>query len=148
MESIVDVVVLVAISVLGAALARRLGFVAPLVLLVAGLGLSYVPGFPEAHLEPELVLIGILPPLLYVAALQTSVPAFRRSLRPILLLAVGLVLFTAFAIGFLVHALLPAVPLAACVALGAIVAPPDAVSATRDRPPDRAAPPGGDHPGG
>ncbi len=130
MESIVDVVVLVAISVLGAALARRLGFVAPLVLLVAGLGLSYVPGFPEAHLAPQLVLIGILPPLLYVAALQTSVPAFRRALRPILLLAVGLVLFTAVIIGFIVHALLPAVPLAACIALGAIVAPPDAVSAT------------------
>jgi Na+/H+ antiporter len=130
MESIVDVVVLVTISVLGAALARRLGFVAPLVLLVAGLALSYVPGFPEAHLEPHLVLIGILPPLLYVAALQTSVPAFRRWLRPILLLAVGLVVLTAFVVGFVVHALLPQVPLAACVALGAIVAPPDAVSAT------------------
>jgi Na+/H+ antiporter len=130
MESIVDVVVLVAISVVGAALARRLGFVAPLVLLVAGLALSYVPGFPEAHLEPELVLIGILPPLLYAAALETSVPAFRRSLRPILLLAVGLVLFTAFAVGTVMHLLLPAVPYAACVALGAIVAPPDAVSAT------------------
>ncbi|MFC7533700.1 Na+/H+ antiporter [Actinoplanes sp. GCM10030250] len=130
MESIVDMVVLVAISVVGAALARRLGFVAPLVLLVAGLGLSYVPGFPEAHLEPELVLIGILPPLLYVAALQTSVPAFRLALRPILLLAVGLVVLTALVIGFLVHLMLPEVPLAACVALGAIVAPPDAVSAT------------------
>jgi CPA1 family monovalent cation:H+ antiporter len=130
MESIVDVVVLVAISVLGAALARRLGFVAPLVLLVAGLGLSYLPGFPEARLKPELVLIGILPPLLYVAALQTSVPAFRRALRPILLLAVGLVLFTAFAVGIVVHLLLPEVPFAACVALGAVVAPPDAVSAT------------------
>ncbi|MFF5294599.1 Na+/H+ antiporter [Paractinoplanes globisporus] len=130
MGSIVDVVVLVAISVLGAALARRLGFVAPLVLLVAGLGLSYVPGFPEAHLKPELVLIGILPPLLYVAALQTSVPAFRRQIRPILLLAVGLVLVTAFAVGTVVHWLLPGVPYAACVALGAIVAPPDAVSAT------------------
>src|SRR3954466_11232097 len=130
MESIVDVVVLVTISVLGAALARRLGFVAPLVLLVAGLGLSYVPGFPEAHLKPALVLIGILPPLLYVAALQTSVPAFRRWLRPILLLAVGLVVLTAFVVGFVVHAMLPGVPLAACVALGAIVAPPDAVSAT------------------
>jgi len=130
MSSIVDVVVLVAISVIGAALARRLGFVAPLVLLVAGLGLSFVPGFPEAHLEPELVLIGILPPLLYVAALQTSVPAFRRWLRPILLLAVGLVLVTAFAIGFVVHMLLPDVPFSACVALGAVVAPPDAVSAT------------------
>ncbi|MET0423882.1 MAG: Na+/H+ antiporter [Actinoplanes sp.] len=130
MDGIVDVVVLVAIAVVGAALARRLGFVAPLVLLVAGLALSYVPGFPEAHLEPELVLIGILPPLLYVAALQTSVPAFRRWLRPILLLAVGLVLFSAFVIGFMVHMMLPDVPLAACVALGAIVAPPDAVSAT------------------
>ena len=130
MGSIVDVVALVAISVLGAALARRLGFVAPLVLLVAGLGLSFVPGFPQAHLEPELVLIGILPPLLYVAALQTSVPAFRHALRPILLLAVGLVLFTAFAVGIVMHLLLPAVPFAACVALGAVVAPPDAVSAT------------------
>ena len=130
MGSIVDVVVLVAISVVGAALARRLGFVAPLVLLVAGLGLSYVPGFPQAHLEPELVLIGILPPLLYAAALQTSVPAFRRWLRPILLLAIGLVLVSAFVVGTVVHLLLPDVPYAACVALGAIVAPPDAVSAT------------------
>ncbi|GAA1592934.1 Na+/H+ antiporter [Actinoplanes couchii] len=130
MESIADTVILLGISVVGAALARRLGFVAPLVLLVAGLGLSYVPGFPEAHLEPELVLIGILPPLLYVAALQTSVPAFRLALRPILLLAVGLVVLTALVVGFLVHLLLPEVPLAACVALGAIVAPPDAVSAT------------------
>ncbi|KUL32728.1 Na+/H+ antiporter [Actinoplanes awajinensis] len=130
MESIVDTVVLVAIAVVGAALARRLGFVAPLVLLVAGLALSYVPEFPEAHLEPELVLIGILPPLLYVAALQTSVPAFRLALRPILLLAVGLVLLSAFVIGFAVHWLLPQAPLAACIALGAIVAPPDAVSAT------------------
>lgn len=130
MESIAGTVILLGISVVGAALARRLGFVAPLVLLVAGLGLSYVPGFPEAHLEPELVLIGILPPLLYVAALQTSVPAFRLALRPILLLAVGLVVLTSLVVGFLVHLMLPDVPLAACVALGAIVAPPDAVSAT------------------
>jgi monovalent cation/hydrogen antiporter len=130
MESIVDTVVLVTISVLGAALARRLGFIAPLVLLVAGLGLSFVPGVPQVRLEPELVLIGILPALLYVAALQTSVPAFKHALRPILLLAVGLVVLTAFVVGIVVHALLPGVPFAACVALGAIVAPPDAVSAT------------------
>jgi Na+/H+ antiporter len=130
MESIVVTVVLVAISVLGAALARRLGFVAPLVLLVVGLALSFAPGLPEVHVGYELVLIGILPPLLYVAALQTSIPAFKHALRPILLLAVGLVTLTAFVVGFVVHALLPAVPFAACVALGAIVAPPDAVSAT------------------
>jgi len=120
----------VAIAVVGAALARRLGMVAPLVLLVAGLGLSYLPGFPQARLESHLVLVGILPPLLYVAALQTSVPAFRRALRPILLLAVGLVLVTSFAVGYVLHWMLPAVPFAACIALGAIVAPPDAVSAT------------------
>ena len=130
METIVDTVVLVAISVLGAALARRLGFVAPLVLLVAGLGLSFVPGVPAIHLGPQLVLVGILPPLLYVAALQTSIPAFKNALRPILLLAVVLVVLTAFAVGVVVHLLLPDVPFAACVALGAIVAPPDAVSAT------------------
>jgi Na+/H+ antiporter len=130
MEGIVDTVVLVAVAVLGAALARRLGFIAPLVLLVAGLGLSFVAGIPEVHVEPELVLVGILPPLLYVAALQTSVPAFRTALRPILLLAVGLVVFTALAVGFLLHLLLPEVPLWACIALGAVVAPPDAVSAT------------------
>ncbi|MEV6595899.1 Na+/H+ antiporter [Actinoplanes sp. NPDC051346] len=130
MQPIVDTVVILAICVLGAALARRLGFIAPLVLLVAGLGLSFVPGVPEIQVEPELVLIGILPPLLYVAALQTNLVAFRRALRPILLLAVGLVIFTAFVTGFVLHALLPEVPLAACVALGAVVAPPDAVSAT------------------
>ncbi|OJF11746.1 Na+/H+ antiporter [Couchioplanes caeruleus] len=130
MQPIVDTVVIVAICVLGAALARRLGFIAPLVLLVAGLCLSFVPGVPEIRVEPELVLIGILPPLLYVAALQTNLVAFRRALRPILLLAVGLVVFTAFITGFVLHALLPEVPLAACVALGAVVAPPDAVSAT------------------
>jgi monovalent cation/hydrogen antiporter len=130
MEGIVDTVVLVVIAIAGAALARRLGVVAPLVLLIAGLGLSFMPGLPEVHVEPELVLIGLLPPLLYVAALQTSIPAFRKALRPIMLLAVGLVIFTAVITGWLLHLLLPEVPLAACVALGAVVAPPDAVSAT------------------
>jgi Na+/H+ antiporter len=131
MEPIVDTVVLVAIAVLGAALSRRLGFIAPLLLLVAGLGLSFVPGVPQVHIKPELVLIGVLPPLLYVAALQTNVVAFRRALRPILLLAVGLVVVTAIAVGLVLHLLLPpAVPLWACLALGAVVAPPDAVSAT------------------
>src|SRR3954453_23543851 len=130
MESIVDTVILVAISVLGAALARRLGFIAPLVLLVGGLGLSFVPGLPEIHLEPDLVLIGILPPLLYVAALETSVPAFRHALRPTLLLAVGLVVVTAFVVGFVAHWLLPHVPLSGGGPLAALGAPPDAGSGT------------------
>ncbi|MFC8847593.1 MULTISPECIES: Na+/H+ antiporter [unclassified Micromonospora] len=130
MESLFEVVVFLAIATLGAALARRLGLLAPILLVVVGLALSFVPGFPQVRLEPDLVLVGILPPLLYVAALETSVPAFRRNLRPILLLAVGLVIFTAFAVGLVVHLLLPAVPFAVCLALGAVVAPPDAVAAT------------------
>src|SRR6478736_5016015 len=91
-------------------------------LVVAGLVLSFVFRTHSFAIEPQFVLIGVLPPLLYVAALETSVPAFRFNLRPILLLAVGLVLFTAVAVGAVTKALLPAVPLAACLALGAVVA--------------------------
>jgi monovalent cation/hydrogen antiporter len=124
------VVGLVAVVVAVSALARRLHLLTPIALVLVGLALSLVPGFPVPHLDPELILVGVLPPLLYVAALETSVPAFRFNLRPILLLAIGLVLFTALAVGFVVHAMLPWVPLALCIALGAVVAPPDAVSAT------------------
>ena len=109
MDDLLDVVGLVAIVVAVSAGAKRFGLLTPIVLVIAGLGLSLVPGFPTFHLESEFVLVGILPPLLYVAALETSVPAFKFNLRPILLLAIGLVAFTAFAVGLVVHALLPAV---------------------------------------
>ncbi|OLB81682.1 MAG: Na+/H+ antiporter [Actinobacteria bacterium 13_2_20CM_2_71_6] len=118
------------VVVVVSAVAGRLGVLAPILLVVVGVGLSFVPGIPAIRLEPQVVLIGILPPLLYVAAVETSVPAFRYNLRPILLLAVGLVIFTATCVGLVVYALLPGVPLAAAFALGAIVAPPDAVAAT------------------
>ncbi|SBT37850.1 Na+/H+ antiporter [Micromonospora auratinigra] len=130
MEALFEVVVFLAIATFGAALARRFGLLAPILLVVVGLGLSFVPGLPQVRLDPELVLVGILPPLLWVAALETSVPAFRLNLRPILLLAVGLVIFTAFAVGTVLHLFLPDLPYAICLALGAVVAPPDAVAAT------------------
>ncbi|MEU7758676.1 MULTISPECIES: Na+/H+ antiporter [Micromonospora] len=130
MDALFEVVVFLAIATFGAALARRLGLLAPILLVVLGLALSYLPFFPHVRLDPDLVLVGILPPLLYVAALETSVPAFRLNLRPILLLAVGLVVFTAFAVGTVVHWFLPELPYAICLALGAVVAPPDAVAAT------------------
>jgi Na+/H+ antiporter len=120
------VTTVVAVSVV----ARRLGALSPILLVVVGLALSFVAAVPQVRLDPEVVLIGVLPPLLYVAAVETSVPAFRYNLRPILLLAVGLVLFTTACVGYAVHLLLPQVPLAATFALGAIVAPPDAVAAT------------------
>ena len=125
-----QVVGLAAVVAAVSALARKLGVLAPIALVLVGLALSRVPGIPVPELDPEFVLIGVLPPLLYVAALETSVPAFKFNLRPILLLAVGHVLFISAAVGFVVHALLPAVPLAACFALGAVVAPPDAIAAT------------------
>lgn len=130
MREFVDIVWLVTIVVAVSAVARRWSLVTPILLVVVGLALSLVPGFPAIHLDPEFILIGVLPPLLYVAALETSVPAFKYNLRSILLLAIGLVIFTMLAVGFVVHALLPRVPLSACLALGAVVAPPDAIATT------------------
>ncbi|WP_344077297.1 Na+/H+ antiporter [Luedemannella helvata] len=130
MTGLLVIVGLTAIVAAVSAASRRYGVLAPIALVVVGLGLSFVPGFPEIHIEPEFVLVGVLPPLLYVAALETSVPAFRVNLRPILLLAVGLVIFTAVIVGVVTHLLLPDVPLAICLALGAVVAPPDAIAAT------------------
>lgn len=130
MEALIQAVLLVAVVVAVSAVARRVGALAPILLVVVGLALSFVPHLPVPDVDPTIVITAILPPLLYVAAIEMSVPAFRYNLRPILLLAVGHVLFIAAAVGFVVHALLPSVPLAACIALGAVVAPPDAIAAT------------------
>ena len=85
---------------------------------------------PTIHLEPEVVLLGLLPPLLYAAALGTSLVDFNANRRPILLLSVGLVAFTTAGVAVVVHAILPEVGWAAAFAIGAVVAPPDAVAAT------------------
>jgi Na+/H+ antiporter len=123
-------VVLATTVVVFAGLARRFGLSAPLVLTVVGVVASYLPGVPEVVIEPELVLVGLLPPLLYAAAIRTSLVDFRRNVRPIALLSVGLVIFTTVVVGLIVSWLLPVLPLAAAFALGAVVAPPDAVAAT------------------
>jgi monovalent cation/hydrogen antiporter len=125
-----EVLVLVAVAAAVAGLARRLRLSAPLLLVVAGIAASFIPGVGEYELEPDVVLFFILPPLLFGAAWQSSVINFRQNIRPIGLLSVGLVLFTTLAVGFAVHAVLPDLPLAAAFTLGAIVSPPDAVAAT------------------
>jgi len=129
-ENAVFLVLLVAVILAGSALAGRLRFPAPLLLIATGVAASYVPGVPEIHLEPEIVLLGLLPPLLYAAAVQTSLVDFRQNRRVILLLSIGLVVFTTLGVGVVAHALLPALPWWAGFALGAVVAPPDAVAAT------------------
>ncbi|CAM3973516.1 Na+/H+ antiporter [Smaragdicoccus niigatensis] len=125
----VGVVALVGSACLLAGLARRFGLSEPLVLTIAGLIGSYIWFVPDVELTPDLVLLGILPPLLYSAAIRTSLVEFKENKRPILLLSVGLVLFTVFVVAAVVWWLLP-VPFAVAVAVGAVVAPPDAVAAT------------------
>ncbi|MET8996538.1 Na+/H+ antiporter [Amycolatopsis sp. NPDC004169] len=112
------------------AVARRLDWSAPLCLIVVGVAASYVPGVPEYHLDPEVVLLGLLPPLLYSAAIQTSLVDFRKNRGAIGLMSVGLVVFTALGVGLVAWAVIPGLPLAGGIALGAVVAPPDAVAAS------------------
>ncbi|TDD70865.1 Na+/H+ antiporter [Actinomadura darangshiensis] len=112
-----------------AAGARRIGLSAPLVLVIAGLAFSFVPGVPEFELDPEFVLYVFLPPLLFSAAWKSSFTNLRENVWSIGLLSIGLVLFTTFAVGYAAYLLVPGLPLPAACVLGAIVAPPDAVAA-------------------
>jgi len=111
------------------AVSRRLHLPAPLTLVVAGLAISTIPGVPDYQLDPNLILYGILPPLLYSAALDSSAIQIRANIRPIALLAVGLVLFSTACVGLVAWWLVPGLPLGAALALAAVVAPPDAVAA-------------------
>ncbi|PYK12831.1 MAG: Na+/H+ antiporter [Verrucomicrobia bacterium] len=124
------IVLLFALVAILAVLACRVALPYPIVLVIGGLGLSFVPGLPEVKLNPDTVFYFILPALLYPAALFTSWRDFRRNLRPILLLAIGLVLTTMVAVAWIAHAVVPGLPWAAAFALGAIVSPPDAIAAT------------------
>ncbi|HZB66806.1 MAG TPA: cation:proton antiporter [Ornithinibacter sp.] len=128
-----ELAALVVAIVLVVILVRRgtvpLGVPTPIALLVVGAVLSFVPAVPEVPLSSELVLFGLLPPLLYAAALSTSLLDVRTHRAAILSLSVGLVLFTALGVGVVAWLLLP-IPFTLAFALGAIVAPPDAVAAT------------------
>src|SRR6266404_416656 len=110
--------------------ARKFALPYPVVLVLAGLALSFIPHLPQVRLDPNLVFFFFLPPLIYPAALFTSWRDFRANLRPILLLAIGLVLFTMVVVASVAHWLIPTLPWAAAFALGAIVSPPDAIAAT------------------
>jgi CPA1 family monovalent cation:H+ antiporter len=102
----------------------------PILLVIGGLLLALVPGLPTVTLSPDLVFLVFLPPILWAAAYFTSWREFRENLRPISLLAVGLVLATTAAVATVARWLLPGMGWAEAIALGAIVSPPDAVSAT------------------
>ena len=111
-------------------LSRRAGVPYPIALVVGGGALGFVPGLPQLEVDPQFLLVLVLPPILYQAALLTSWRDFKANLRPIGLLAIGLVIATTLAVGVTLKWLLPGIPWAAAFAFGAIVSPPDAVAAT------------------
>jgi monovalent cation/hydrogen antiporter len=131
----IELVLLLLVIATGLAfVARRIGVAYPIVLVLGGLALGIVltsvPNPPSVELPPSLVFLLFLPPILFGAAYFTPIRDFKANLRPIGLLAVGLVLFTTLVVGVVAHTLLPELGWPAAFALGAIVAPPDAVAAT------------------
>lgn len=111
-------------------LARQLKFPYPIALVVGGALLGLLPRLPPFPFDPQLILVVVLPPILYQASLLTSWNDFKTHIRPISLLAIGLVLATTLAVGLALKLLVPSVPWPAAFVLGAIVSPPDAVAAT------------------
>jgi Na+/H+ antiporter len=120
---------LVAVAAL-ATLAHRLNVPYPIVLVLGGLLIGFVPGLPDVQLAPDLVFLLFLPPLLYISAFYTSIRDFRANARPILSLAIGLVVVTTVVVAAVIHAAVPGLDWAVAFTLGAIVSPPDAVAAT------------------
>src|SRR5258706_15904916 len=110
--------------------ARHFRFPYPIALVIGGGALGFVPKLPQFPLDPQLILVLVLPPILYQAALLTSWRDFKANIRPISLLAIGLVIATTLAVGAALKLVVPEIPWAAAFVLGAIVSPPDAVAAT------------------
>ena len=131
MHLVLTLVGIVATVIVVAGVCSKLDLPSPLVLIAVGVVGSYLPFVPDVALEPEVVLFGLLPPLLYAAAIQTSPGRLQRQpARRSCCSSVGLVAFTTVGVAVLVHALLPDLGWWPAFAIGAVVAPPDAVAAT------------------
>ena len=128
MRAVEIVLGLVALAAVVATVAARLRAPAPSLLVLAGLGVGLLPGVPAVEVSPEIISLVVLPPLLYAAATDVAWPELRAVLRPVLVLAVGLVAVTAAAVALVVHWLVPQVPLAAGLVLGAVLASTDPVA--------------------
>lgn len=129
MSTTLQILAMVAVIVAVAAGAQRGRYSEPLVLVAVGVALSFLPHAFDVHITPDLVIDGLLPPLLYAAAIRTPLVRFARHRRSIVLLSIGAVAFSTFAVGLAVWWVLPGAAFAVACALGAVVAPPDAVAA-------------------
>jgi CPA1 family monovalent cation:H+ antiporter len=130
LDTIELVFVILVVATALAYLARRIGIAEPILFLLGGIALGFVPDLPEIELSPDVVFLVFVPPILFAAAYLTPIRDFKANLRPILLLAIGLVVFTTVAVAVVIGWLVPAMTWPVAIALGAIVAPTDAVTAT------------------
>lgn len=124
-------ILLILLALVGvlAVLSARLRVSFPIMMVLGGVVIALIPGLPSLDLDPDLILYVFLPPLLYSAAFRFPWDEFRSNMRPILMMAIGLVLATMTGVAFAAHWWIPGIPLAAAFVLGAIVSPPDAVAA-------------------
>jgi CPA1 family monovalent cation:H+ antiporter len=110
------------------ALSRRVGVAAPLLLVLVGVAVSFIPGVREFVIDPEIILAGVLPTLLYAAAVELPTMDFRRDFAAISALSVGLVVLTAIVVGVVAYHLIPDMTIPTAIALGAVLSPTDAVA--------------------
>ncbi|HSO00902.1 MAG TPA: Na+/H+ antiporter, partial [Gaiellaceae bacterium] len=129
-HELVDLLVLLVAGTTLLVLVPKLRIPYPILLVLGGLALGFLPGMPEITLPPDLVLVAVLPPLLYGAAFFTSLRDLRANMRPVGLLAVGLVLLTMVAVAVVAHTIVPELTWASAFVLGAIVSPTDPIAAT------------------
>ncbi|MFN7189214.1 MAG: Na+/H+ antiporter [Cyclobacteriaceae bacterium] len=130
MEQLGIVVILLAIVTGLAQVTDKIRVPYPILLVVTGMAISFIPNLPAVVVSPDLVFLVFLPPVLYGAAWVTSWPDFKANRRPITLLAVGCVLFTTTLVAFVAHSIIPNFGWGEAFVLGAIISPPDAVAAT------------------
>ncbi|MCI0583268.1 MAG: cation:proton antiporter, partial [Chloroflexi bacterium] len=130
MDALTAILAILAVVTVLYELARRIAVPYPTLFVIGGLALGVIPGLPKLALEPELVLLVFLPPLLFGAAIDTPVRELRANIAPLLRLSVGLVVFTMVLVAIAANMLIPGLGWAAAFTLGAIVAPTDALAAT------------------
>lgn len=130
MEKVTIILVLLAVVTALAEVADRIKVPYPILLVLVGIGISLVPGLPVVTLDPDVVFLIFLPPVLYAAAWTTSWPDFKASRRSISLLAIGCVLFTTVIVAVVAHYIIPGFGWPESFVLGAIISPPDAVAAS------------------
>ncbi len=130
MSNLAIIIILLTVVTALAEVTDKIKIPYPILLVLAGMGIGFIPGLPAVELQPDIVFLIFLPPILYAAAWTTSWPDFKRAKRPITLLAIGCVIFTTCAVAAVAHYFIPNFSWAEAFVLGAIISPPDAVAAT------------------